>query len=224
MERIRELRSTKGERYVDPGDRYVAGFASPWRRAAAAAIDWGLCYMLFLLVSIPLGIVQNLGRVSWEAGDFGGEPGHVLFVAAQWLTLTPILGYWIVLLPTSQTYGMRVMDLRVVATSTGRGISRLRAVVRSVVASLIAIAFYVVFMDVTAFDKGEQLDATSMRVLDASYVLAAVGCVSALAMFASPARRSLVDRVFGTATLDELEAVAPRMGPWGPLDAFDTSR
>jgi hypothetical protein len=24
--------------------------------------------------------------------------------------------------------------------------------------------------------------------------------------------------------LDELEAVDPHMGPWGPMDAFDTSR
>jgi hypothetical protein len=43
-------------------------------------------------------------------------------------------------------------------------------------------------------------------------------------MLITPERRSLVDRVFGTAVLDELEATAPRMGPWGPLDAFDTSR
>ena len=35
--------------------------------------------------------------------------------------------------------------------------------------------------------------------------------------------RSLLDRLFGTAVLDALEATAPRPGPWGALDAFDTS-
>lgn len=211
-------------RYADPDNRYVATFAAPWRRALAAAVDWGLCYVLFLFVSIPLGMLQNLGRVSWEAGDFGGEPGHVLFVVAQWLTITPVLAYWVFLLPTSQTYGMRVTDLRMVETRTGKGISYARAAIRSVVATVFGVAFYAVFMVSTAFDKGTELDETSQRILDASYVLVAAGGLSALVMIVSPTRRSVLDRLFGTATLDELEGVAPRMGPWGPLDAFDTSR
>ncbi len=42
-------------------------------------------------------------------------------------------------------------------------------------------------------------------------------------MAITPTRRSLVDRVFGTVVVDELEAVHSLRGPWGPLDAFDTS-
>jgi uncharacterized RDD family membrane protein YckC len=212
------------DRYADPVKRYVATFASPWRRAGAAAIDWALCYVLFLLVSIPLGMLQALGRVSWEAGDLGGEPGHVLYIAASVLTITPVLAYWAFLLPTSQTYGMRVTDLRVVATRTGRGISYVRAAIRAVVATAFAIAFYAVFMAETTFRQDEELDRLSSLILDTSYVLVPVGCLSALAMIVSPTRRSLFDRLFATAVLDELEAVAPRMGPWGPIDAFDTSR
>jgi len=210
--------------YADPVNRYVATFASPWRRAAAAAIDWALCYVLFLLVSIPLGVLQTLGRVSWEAGDLGGQPGHVLYVVAGVLTITPVVAYWIFLLPTSQTYGMRVMDLRVVAMSTGRGISYVRAAIRAVVVTAFGIAFYAVFMAETSFRQDEEVDRLSSLILDASYVLVAVGALSALAMIVSPMRRSLFDRLFRTAVLDELEAIAPRMGPWGPLDAFDTSR
>jgi uncharacterized RDD family membrane protein YckC len=212
------------QRYADPARNYVATFASPWRRTAAAAIDWALCYVLFLFISIPLGMLQTLGRVSWEAGDLGGEPGHVLYVAAGALTITPVVAYWLFLFPTSQSYGMRVMDVRMVAMSTGRGISYIRAAIRAVVATAFGIAFYAVFMAETSFRQDEKLDRLSSLILDASYVLVAVGSVSALAMIVSPTRRSLVDRLFGTAVLDELEAVAPRMGPWGPLDAFDTSR
>jgi uncharacterized RDD family membrane protein YckC len=211
-------------RYADPVNRYVATFATPWRRAAAAAVDWTLCYLIFLLVSIPLGMLQTLGRISWESGDFGGEPGHVLFVAAQWLTVIPVVAYWVILLPTSQTYGMRVTDIRVVSMRTGRGPSYPVAVVRGAIATVMAAAFYAVYLNATAFDKGEELDSTSLFLLDVSYVLVGVGCVSALTMLVTPKHRSLNDRVFGTAVLDELEAVAPRMGPWGPLDAFDTSR
>jgi RDD family protein len=211
-------------RYADPRHRYVATFAPLWRRAVAATIDWGIVYIIFLLVSIPLGVVQSLGRVSWEAGDFGGRPGHILFIVAELLVIVPLLGYWVLLLPTSQTFGMRAADIRSVAKRTGSGISHLRATLRSVVATAFAFAAYVVSMQQTNMRSGEELDHTSMLIIDACYVLFAIGCVSALAIFATPTRRSLLDRLFGTAMLDELEAVDPHMGPWGPMDAFDTSR
>ncbi len=213
-------------RYTAPTGQYVATYATPWRRAAGAVVDWGLCYALFIFASIPLGMIQNVGRISWEEGDFGGAPGRIVFHVAQVLTVVPILAYWTFLLPTSQTYGMRVMGLRMVGLKTGRGISRLRAGARGAVATVFAIATYAVFLDSTKFDKGEEhLSTRTEQMLDASYVLFAIGCFSVAVMTLSPTRRSLFDRVFGTATLDELEAVTPqRRGPWGPLDAFDTSR
>lgn len=212
-------------RYADPTGHYVASYATAWRRAGAAAVDWGLCYTLFVLAAIPLGMVQGVGRVSWEEGDFGGDPGHIVFVAAELLTAVPVVGYWFLLYPTSQTYGMRATGLRMVERKTGRGMSRLRAALRSAVTTLFGIAGYAVFLDATAWDKGEQLDERSQFLLDGCYLLFWAACVSAAVLAFSPTRRSLFDRVFGTAMLDELEAVTPkRRGPWGPLDAFDTSR
>ena len=64
------------QQYADPAGRYVAAYATPWRRVAAGAIDWTLCYVAFLLVSIPLGALQALGSVSWREGDFGGLEFH----------------------------------------------------------------------------------------------------------------------------------------------------
>ena len=211
------------ERYADPANRYLADFAYPWRRAAAAAVDWALCYVIFLLVSIPLGILQTLGTISREAGDLGGLPGHVLQVVAQMLTAVPVVAYWAILLPTSQTYGMRWTDIRLVSMRSGRGLSYPVAIVRAVVATVMAAAFYAAYLNSTAFDKGDQLDNTSLLLLDIAYVLAGVGCVSALLMLVSRSSRSLFDRLFGTAVVDNLEATTPRLGPWGPLDAFDTS-
>lgn len=212
----------KGRRYADPSDRYFARFGSPWRRAYAAVIDWGICYALFLFVSIPLGMVQTVGRVSWEAGDFGGTPGHAVVLVTQALVIVPVLAYWTLMLPTSQTYGMRLADIRQVSVRTGNGLSYLGAGVRAVVATVTAIAVYAVFLDVTAWDEA-RLDDTSSFLLDASYVVAAIGCTSALVMLLSRTHRSLFDRVSGTAVVDELEATVPHVGPWGPVDAFDTS-
>jgi uncharacterized RDD family membrane protein YckC len=214
----------RGARFTDPANRYLARFASPWRRGVAATVDWGLCFLAWVLVSIPLGIVQALGQLSWEEGDLGGGPGHVLSLVAQALTLVPVVAYFALLLPTSQTLGMRLTGLRVVSTDTGRGISYPRAVLRAVFATALAAAVYIVFLVSTSFDKGEELDHTSTMILNVSYGIAAAAAVSALTMILSRTRRSLLDRVFGTAVLDELEPITPHMGPWGPMDAFDTSR
>lgn len=211
-------------RYADPTNSYVAGLASPWRRAAAAAIDWGLCYVLFILVAIPLGMLQTLGTVSREAGDLGGVPGRVLQVAAQLLAIGPIVAYWAMLLPTSQTYGMRATDIRMVSLRSGRGQSRFLSIGRAAITTVMGAAFYAVYLNSTDYATSGELDETSLRLLDISYLLVGIGCFSALLMLATPTRRSLFDRVFGTTVLHELEAVTPRMGPWGPLDVFDTSR
>jgi len=224
--KVRRERAPGGFRakYTDPRDRYIATFAPLWRRAVAATIDWGSVYIVFLIVSIPLGVIQSLGRVSWEAGDFGGRPGHILVVTAELLTLVPVLAYWILLLPTSQTLGMRAADIRSVSKRTGSGISYPRAVVRAFVATTFAIAVYIVMMEKMPVGSEDELDHTSQLIVDASYVLFGIGCLSTLAIVFTPTRRSFVDRLFGTAMLDELEAVDPHMGPWGPMDAFDTSR
>lgn len=210
-------------RYADPANRYFAGFAPPWRRAAAATVDWALCYVVFLLVSIPLGMLQTLGTVSRDAGDFGGVPGHVLQVVAQILTVVPVVAYWAILLPTSQTYGMRWTDIRLVSMRTGRGPSYAVAFIRAALTTVMGAAFYAVYLNSTAFDKGDQLDSTSLLLLDIAWVLVGLGCASAVLMLVTPTSRSLFDRIFRTAVVDELEATTPRLGPWGPLDAFDTS-
>lgn len=217
------LASRARRRYEDPTRNYVARFAAPWRRAIAATIDWGLCYVAFLLVSIPLGIVQGVGALSWREGDFSGVPGHVVVVGTQLLTLVPVVAYFTLLLPTSQTFGMRFSDLRTVSVRTGRGPSYLAALIRGATATAVAAAVYAVATYSASFEKPSHLDSTSSLALEAAYVLAAAGCVSALVMVITPTHRSLVDRLFGTAVLDELEAVVPHMGPWGPLDAFDVS-
>ena len=210
-------------RYADPAERYVAAYASSWRRAAAATIDWGLCYVASLIVSIPLGLFQALGAISHEAGDLGGVPGAVLFIGSQLLAVSPAIVYFTLLLPASQTLGMRAADIRIVQTATGRGVRRRRAFVRAFLATVTALAFYAVFMRSIAFETSERLDRVSTYILDVAYVVVALGGVSALVMSLTPTRRSLVDRLFKTAVVDDLQPLTPVMGPWGPLNVFDTA-
>jgi uncharacterized RDD family membrane protein YckC len=207
--------------YWDPTGSYVARRAPPWRRAAAAAIDWMLCYVAFLLVSIPLGGLQALGATSWEEGDLGGLPGHVLFVATQVLTVVPAVVYFALLLPTSHTFGMRALDIRIVSTKTGRAPSYLPAIARAIAATALAASVYATYMVASAWSSPGHFDDASSYALAAARIGAAIAAASALVMVVTPARRSLVDRLFRTAVIDELEAITPVLGPWGPLQAFD---
>ena len=138
--------------------------------------------------------------------------------------MVPVVAYWAILLPTSQTYGMRAVDIRVVLMRSGKGLPRGAAVVRAVITTVMGAAFYAVYLNSTDYATSGELDETSRFLLDISQVIAGIGCFSALLMILSPTRRSLFDRLFGTVVLHELEAVTPHMGPWGPVDAFDTSR
>ena len=54
------------ELYISPDDSFTATYAGFRRRIAAAAIDWAICVVLYLIVSIPAGIVQVL-----PAGEIG---------------------------------------------------------------------------------------------------------------------------------------------------------
>jgi hypothetical protein len=208
-------------RYADPTGRYTAAFGSPWRRATAAAIDWGLCLVAYLVVSIPLGAVQALGATSREEGDLGGVPGHVLVIAMQLLTAAPAAAYFAVLLPTSHTLGMRARELRMVSLRTGRAPWYLASVIRGVLATTVAVGLYLLVFYWTSFDRPDQLDAASRYALDVSYVLGVAAGLSALTMIVTPTHRNALDRLFGTAVLARLEAVSPVPGPWGPLDSFD---
>jgi hypothetical protein len=211
------------QRYADPEKRYTAGFGSPWRRATAAAIDWTLCLVAYLVVSIPLGGIQALGAVSWREQDFGGMPGEVLVIVAQVLTVVPAIAYFAMFLPSSHTLGMRARDIRMISLRTGRAPSYLTAGVRAVLTVAVAASVYVMVERATSVQDKGHLDHTSWIALQVAYVLAAGAGLSALLTSFTPSHRNLFDRIFGTAVVDELAAVVPVMGPWGPMNSFDLS-
>ncbi len=210
-------------RYADPEQRYTAGFGSPWRRATAAAVDWTICLVAYLIASIPLGGIQALGAVSWRERDFGGVPGEPLVYAAEVGTAVPAIAYFAGLLPTSHTLGMRARDIRIVSLRTGRAPSYAASLVRAVLTVAVAASVYVMFGRATSVQDKGHLDHTSWIALQVAYVLASGAGLSAVLTVLSRSHRNLFDRIFGTAVIDELEAVVPQMGPWGPLNRFDLS-
>jgi hypothetical protein len=220
---VEVLRALYSTRYEDPRGRYFAEFAAPWRRAGAAVVDWVLCAILYLLVSIPLGAVQAAGLISQQEHDLGGIPGRVVVYATEILVAAPLVVYFTLLLPTSDTFGMRATQLRIVSMRRGRAPGRIVAFLRGLVATAIAISVYLTVLVATSYSKPRDLDTASVYALNIAHVLFAFGVASAVLMIVTPTHRSAVDRLFGTAVIDNVEAVKPRLGPWGPLDSFDLS-
>jgi hypothetical protein len=90
-----------------------------------------------------------------------------------------------------------------------------------VIATAAAAAIYLVLFYVTSFDRPDHLDSASHFALQVASVVAALAAGSAVLMVVTPTHRNALDRVFGTALIDTLQAVSPVLGPWGPLDTFD---
>jgi hypothetical protein len=118
---------------------------------------------------------------------------------------------------------MRARDIRMVSLRTGRAPSYVASFLRAVLTVATAVSVYVMFGRATSQGGSGSLDHSSWLALQVAYVLASAAALSALAVVLTRSHRNLVDRVVGTAVVDELEAVVPQLGPWGPLNRFDLS-
>jgi hypothetical protein len=195
--------------YFTPDRAYVAVYPTLARRAVAGAIDWVLCYVAYLMASIPLGALQALGRISWEAGDLGGVPGAILFWTAQALVLAPLVAYFALFWRSGSTLGMRAVDIDLLVAASGREPSLWRTVPRAVLAVAFAAAAYVVY---SAVFGEAPLGGYSYIDLLVVYTSAAVfvPCVlGKLWMLADPQRRTVWDRVFGLLYVEDLVPTEP---------------
>jgi uncharacterized RDD family membrane protein YckC len=211
--------------YLAPDARYSARFAAPLRRLAAAAIDWGLLYVAYLLVSIPLGGLEALGFVLLDEGGPGAVPGALLAVGAQVMTLAPVVAYFAVLLASAQTIGMRALDIHAVVASTGRAPRvRWRGLVRGLAA---AVQGTLVFVAAGSLIGDAPIGGYSERdqaLLEAVRAAAAAIVAAKLWLLVDPRRQSLQDRVFGLVVIEDATPAVPmRRGPWGSLDHVDLS-
>lgn len=199
--------------YVAPDGSYTATFPAAWRRVAAGAIDWVLCYVLFLIASIVAGVFQALGLSAWTAGDLRGIPGTALLLLSQLIVAAPIVGYFAVFWRTGSTLGMRALDMELVRAHTGRPPGWARVLPRAILSFLLAIAFNNVYTVMASNPLGEYTRVERV-VIGASLTLAGAGAVAKLWLFVDKERRSLFDRLFGLLYVEEFVFSRTTAGPW----------
>jgi uncharacterized RDD family membrane protein YckC len=213
--------------YMSPDFRESGTYAGPGRRARAGALDWAICLVLYLVVSIPAGMIQI-------GSSIAGPASSALDYLAQALVLAAPAAYFAGYLRTGHTLGMRALDLHVRTASTGRRPGWVRAAGRSLLSTAFGAAFYLTFFGLSGPPAGETWSPRERAILVAAYLATITMLAGTLWALADPRRQSLWDKAFGLVRLDDLTTGAAdtasynlwlrqRSGAQGPTEGATAS-
>lgn len=198
--------------YTPADGTYRAAAAPLWRRLAASSLDWFLVFVLFLLVSFPLGVIQTLGDA------LGGTAGTAIRDLTQALGLGVIVVYFAWFYASGHTLGMRALDIHLFSYASGREPHLLQALTRS----LLSLGFFLAAVDAYGLSSGGYrhgglTDAQANWRL-AAVVGAALAFLGGMWKLVDPEGRTLWDRLFGLVVVEEVvpTSMPDRLwSPWG---------
>jgi uncharacterized RDD family membrane protein YckC len=198
--------------YEPEGADYRALAAPLWRRIAASALDWSIVFVLFLLVSYPLGMIQTLGDA------LGGTAATAIRDATQALGLGVIVAYFTWFFASGHTLGMRALDIHLFSHRSGEEPHLLRAFVRG----LLSLGFFLAAIDAYGLSSGAYRHG-GLTDAQANYRVAAVGgaalaCAGGVWKLLDPEGRTLWDRLLGLVVVEEVvpASMPDRLwSPWG---------
>jgi uncharacterized RDD family membrane protein YckC len=200
--------------YIAPDGSFSATYPGILRRIGAGAVDWVLCWVVYLIASIVGGIVQGVGETSLDAGGAGTPLGVALVVLSQLLVAASIVAYFAYYWSQGSTLGMRALDFELVQDATGRPPSLTRTVPRAVVACLVALAVLNVYLASPGRPEGDPFNAFERALIVASIAVAGIGLAAKALVLVDPRRRSGFDRLFGLVYVEELVFTHARRSPW----------
>jgi uncharacterized RDD family membrane protein YckC len=200
------------DRYSPADHSYSATAAPAWRRVVAAAVDWGLVFVLFLLAGFPLGMIQAVGET------LGGTVNDAIYALTAAIGLGVVVAYFGCFVASGHTLGMRALDIHVFSYGSGKEPHPVRAGARG----LLSLGFFLATIDAYglstgAYGEGGLTDAQAMwrQAALAGAVLALGG---ALWKLVDPDGRTLWDRLFGLVVVEDVvpEGMPDRLwSPWG---------
>jgi uncharacterized RDD family membrane protein YckC len=196
--------------FVAPDGSYTATYPRLRRRVGAGALDWVLCWVIFLVASIVGGILQTVANALLEGDGLVWALGAVLLVVSQLVVAGPLVAYFAYYWTQGSTLGMRALDIELVLDDTGAPPSWWRTVPRSILAVLIALAVLNVYFawsddTLTGFERG---------LAGGSLVVASLGLAAKAWMLVDERRRSTLDHLFGLVYLEEFVFTRTRPSPW----------
>ena len=198
-----------GPAYAPADGTYRAVAAPSWRRVVASTLDWILVFVLYIIASYPLGVLQTLGDA------VGGLGGDVMFVLTQAAALGVVAVYFAYFFATGHTLGMRALDIHVFSQESGRGPHLVQASARA----LLSVGFFLATINAYGLLRGQQelTDTEEMwRTFAVAGVLLAVA--GSLWKLLDADGRTLWDRLFGLVVVEDVvPATMPDRlwSPWG---------
>lgn len=187
--------------YASPDRTETGIYAGLGRRFRAGGLDWAICVVLYLLASIPAGMLQIGSTVA-------GAASGALDATAQALVLVAPAAYLTGYLRTGHTLGMRALDLHVRVAATGERPGWLRSAGRSLLSVLFGAATYLTSLGLSGPPTVEGWSPRERTVLVASYTLALAGLAGTLWALPDGRRQTLWDKLFGLVRLDDLTSAA----------------
>jgi RDD family protein len=163
-----------------------------------------MCVVVYLIVSIPAGMVQSVG--SWAIIEGGGTLGRVLVVLSQVLVAAAVVACLALGLSSGQTLGMRAVEVHARVTQTGRPPGLGRALGRSILGVVFALAVVNAYSGLRGTAPVEGLSDLEETLVDVGLVVTAVAVAGKVWAFLDPTRQTLWDRLFGVVVLEDLDA------------------
>jgi uncharacterized RDD family membrane protein YckC len=203
----------KAAAYAPEDGSYRAVAAPAWRRTLGSALDWSLVFVLFILVSYPIGVIQTVG------GTLGGAAGEAITALTEALGLGVVVAYFAWFFASGHTLGMRALDIHVFSHRSGREPHAVRAFARG----LLSAGFFLASIDAYGLSTGGYraqgaLSDAQATLRGAALAGAALAFFGALWQLVDPQRRTLWDRLFGLVVVEEVvpTSMPDRLWtPWG---------
>jgi uncharacterized RDD family membrane protein YckC len=171
----------------------VATPAEIRRRVGAALVDWTICLVAYIVVSIPLGLVEGFG-FALRSESSTSAPGRVVTLLAQIAVLLPTLLYFTLGLREGHTLGMAAFDFKTLDSRTSRPAGLFRSLLRSLLSVIFGVAVYAAYMGHSAEHTGWSHHVRAIYTV--SVVLAAIVAVDKAFVPLNSSGRSLTDRLF----------------------------
>jgi hypothetical protein len=163
------------------------------RRIGAAAIDWTICLVAYLVVSIPLGVIEGFGFALRSESSTAG-PGRVVAILAQIAVLLPPVLYFTLGLREGHTLGMAAFDFKTLDKRDGTPPGLVRSLLRSLLSVAFAVAVYIAYMGHAADRSG--WSGQDMAIYVAALVLTGIVLVDKAFVPVHRSGRALTDRLF----------------------------
>ena len=198
--------------YSPRSGTYRAVTAPLWRRLLASALDWSLVFILFIIASYPIGMIQTFADTA-----FGGAARDAILAVTQALGLGVVAAYFGWFFSTGHTLGMRALDIHVFAFGGGGEPHPVRAATRGI----LSVGFFLATIDAYGLSSGgfkEGLSHAQEHWREAAVAGAALAAAGGVWALVDPSGRTLWDRLFGLVVVEDVvpSSMPDRLwSPWG---------